>query len=635
MEGSSQSLVANATIADNHYLLTKNKCMNMIRKGSPYSHIQIVKQLKRSVINREEIRKKKDIIYEYGIYDHLEDLPEILEKIKEVRKNYKFSIDPNLPIDLICVEKREEEIKKGKQEKFSYYTIFLVVSTNDIPDSLENRIIFHRFYLSRIISSKRLEIILVTPDFTKKINKKFLQDNGVGFWKFVSKEEELKEVFPSLSQRDLMTKEFNKSKPENIPLFFDKYVHNAVNAIAGVRPEQFGKRYIDRKLMDKIFDLKKISYCEELFKVINEHLTEKGNEYEFASEVFSKLWKEYISIPYINFLEIFEPSLQHVFAETRVKSGRIYRDHYLHQFQVFLLGLYIIDKLYDNFAEKYKNPEISWLIISSFHDMAYPVQLHDEWSGKFFNKVFGVTKELGHLELKSSFVDKSFLCCLCYLITRLCSVLLKEEVKGNWLSEKNVLVNFFYKKITEAKNHCILSSISLLKMIQETKNLGKITIDGMKFKDALEDIFIPSALAIALHDKNVWQELNDKKKWQKFKEKVPLPFLRFEDDPLSFLLIFCDNIQEWGRPSKSKIYEKEERWKRFYLKDLKYDSETGFHITIWTPTGTKGEKFFIDKQNELREIQNFLKQPPDVKFAIRLQDKEGEGEDFTMRGSPS
>ena len=115
-------------------------------------------------------------------------------------------------------------------------------------------------------------------------------------------------------------------------------------------------------------------------------------------------------------------------------------------------------------------------------------------------------------------------------------------------------------------------------------------------------------------------------------EKVPLNVLKFEDDPLSFLLIFCDNIQEWGRPSQSKIDDKEEIKKRFYLEDIKYDSTTGFYFTIWTPNHKKTRRFFEKKRIELGKTKTFLQQSSATKFVIRLEDKKHDGEDFEMQG---
>ena len=83
------------------------------------------------------------------------------------------------------------------------------------------------------------------------------------------------------------------------------------------------------------------------------------------------------------------------------------------------------------------------------------------------------------------------------------------------------------------------------------------------------------------------------------------------------------------------IDEKEERRKKFYLRDLKYDPKRGFDVAIWSPNYLKTEKFFTDKQDELREIQSFLQQPKDREFTIHLRDRDDKGEDFTMQGPPS
>ena len=63
--------------------------------------------------------------------------------------------------------------------------------------------------------------------------------------------------------------------------------------------------------------------------------------------------------------------------------GAGHRDHYLHQFQVFLMGSCILDKLLDlNHPDIISNTKIDvqWLIASSFHDMAYPLQLYEDWA---------------------------------------------------------------------------------------------------------------------------------------------------------------------------------------------------------------------------------------------------------------
>ena len=57
------------------------------------------------------------------------------------------------------------------------------------------------------------------------------------------------------------------------------------------------------------------------------------------------------------------------------------------------------------------------------------------------------------------------------------------------------------------------------------------------------------------------KQLKDKEHWEKLDEKCPIPLIKYETDPLTFLLIFCDSFQEWGRPFKSK--------EEYYIKEGK------------------------------------------------------------------
>ena len=283
-------------------------------------------------------------------------------------------------------------------------------------------------------------------------------------------------------------------------------------------------------MLEKIFELKKIPYRQRLFTAINEHLTQKGDEYIFTSEMISQLWKNELGPSYSDFLEIFEPSIQYISATTVKKGGRIYRDHYIHQLQVFLLGLPIIDRNYSFFKKYYSHPELTWLIASSFHDNAYPVQLFDGWSKDFFKKVFRIERDIGTFELKSNFIDENFLCCMGYLICSFCCTHPpKDTPKGNWLASRNDLVQFFYEMITVEKNHGVMSSISLLKMltspplkedpntkgksknINEKSNRELVTDKFQDFNTALEKIFVPATLAMALHDEKIWSAIIKKK----------------------------------------------------------------------------------------------------------------------------
>ena len=638
-----------------------------------YNHTQIVDYL-------EEKHRRPNL----KTYRYLEECPEFQADVEKVKKEQKRFISPRLSIDLIVVEKKPEPVEvepskkshKERTELYDQYTLFFAVSSKAIleeKNNLEERLLFYQYSLSRITKPKRLLIIVVVPYYVDvpKDALKLCEETGFGLWRVNIEEgqeevvcppmslrtkimeefkasvdnpvevgEAIKKIFTGKKLKDIHTfKEAIKENAENFAIFSDKYIHNAVDAIAGISSDKFGERYIDRRLLNLMFELNNISYRERLQELVNEQLDENLNDYQFVSEVFSILWEENIGVSYSKFLKVFEPALLHVFAEGEEKGERYYRDHYIHQFQVFLLGLCILDKLYGDFKGcNCRNPEISWLIVSSFHDMAYPLQLYDDWSKGFFKKVFNVDVKIADMELKSNFVDQSFLTCMGHLICSLCATHKGQEVTGNWLAEHNELVQFFFREITERKNHCILSSISLLKLIQtfgfdEKKTIEKKVADNKKsFDEILKDVFVPSALAIALHDRAVWQNL--RKETEIDHPPKILDSLAFDNCPITFLLILCDNVQEWGRPSKSRV-EEETKEMRFYLQNVEYGPTTGFQITIWTPNHLKTEPFFMDKEEELRSIQFFLKYIPDKRFIIRLEDKFHKGEDFVIEGSHS
>ena len=99
-------------------------------------------------------------------------------------------------------------------------------------------------------------------------------------------------------------------------------------------------------------------------------------------------------------------------------------------------------------------------------------------------------------------------------------------------------------------------------------------------------------------------------------------------------MIFCDCVQEWGRPSKSQEQDENQKEKKFYLKDFEIDKNT-INVTIWTPYHSKTEDFFLRKQEELQKIQKFLNQGNSYKFKIRIEDKKMQGEEYEMEGPPS
>ena len=112
---------------------------------------------------------------------------------------------------------------------------------------------------------------------------------------------------------------FNLSgRSKDFVLFFEEYIEDAVQGIAGMSPEQFGKMYIDREILNEALKLKNVSYQNELFELINSHLREKLSDYEFSKRCFQTLWKTNFSEDYPITLRKFESLLQHFFIYSSV-----------------------------------------------------------------------------------------------------------------------------------------------------------------------------------------------------------------------------------------------------------------------------------------------------------------------------
>ena len=532
------------------------------------------------------------------------------------KRGVTFHIDPALPVDVVMVAKKKEreEEDTGKWKVVNYYWVFWVILSED--QELNRRLLFYQFYLSRVSESYRVKMIIVTaadaPLALMSALKKIAKKNKFGLWTVdVNTMGVPTQILEPKTFRDRMVEEFKepinakvkkkfpeeiRNRSKDLAMFFDSYVRDAVEAIVGITPEEAGKRYIDRNVLDLAFDLGKVSYRQKVKELVTEHLSKKTNDYKFVTGAFDSLWKEcQLKIPYSNFLETFEPALYHLSAG----GGKTYRDHYLHQFQVFLLGLHIIDKFYDklDFDEM---KEKQWLVASSFHDVAYPVELYDTWSKKFFYTVFNI-ENVGSADLKSQFIDETLLSSMGYMIDSLCETHLGRKLSGNWLDDEKELVKFFYKKITMVKHHCVLSAISLLKKAS--------VLDST----LLKRVFVPAALAISLHDQEVWKGLKD------LKDHPALVSIKFDKDPIAFLLLFCDCVQEWGRPKPKKAKSDNEEEQKFLLDKIK-QSDKKYSLTIWTPNLKSDDPKFRKKGTEGEELEDILPGPHGVEFEVKLAD---------------
>ncbi len=380
----------------------------------------------------------------------------------------------------------------------------------------------------------------------------------------------------------------NNKKDENIREIIGDYLKNYLNYLvyypdpiyrrSAIIDEKPGK--ISRFLIDKLADSNKLTYGKTLTKLASKYRNEKINDFDIVLHYISELWEEHLGLEY--------PEIQRHLEEILLRDDK-YRDHFIHQFQVFLIGAYILEKMYDlrdykavldSFENDYQcKIEDAWLAASTFHDFNYGLQNFDSWLKQFFVDTLSINNKeardnLNILNLDSAMVRESF----SDIITNMVHLLTSDEDN---IKKAN---RFFYEKSVRDRNHGVLSSLSLIKLSEIQKNKLKINSNAL----------LQSALAIACHDEDIWEALcgckgylRDNNKcekpcdrelftgkeiavsklniskgggnrkcelWeQELMEKSIFKKIKFKSNPLIFLLIFCDSVQEDGRITSMSI----------------------------------------------------------------------------------
>jgi len=404
-------------------------------------------------------------------------------------------------------------------------------------------------------------------------------------------------------------------------------IERAVKTLAGPPPSY--QMNLSRNLLHKMVSLTdEVIYKEDILTFCNEYITHRLDDYEIVVTWVKKLWKNHLSLTQtassFDFYEEFESIL---------KLDREYRDHFLHQFQVFLLGTLILDGIFPKFQDSYKKPFVrldknsvfkSWLITSTFHDFAYPLERYTKWNDELFERLLNIKKSPTEIGFEKIITEKKFL----EYLDQIDNLLSCYKTSGsNWCCKNPHTTNedlrrFLLNKIVHERNHGVLSSLALLKK-SESEQISDETLST--------EIY-PAAVAIAIHDEGIWQPFRGKKpswrsescEWEKeFSKCNYLNHLDFSNQPLSFLLIFCDTAQEFGRPKFP--YLKDASASKALFEDISIDKDK---VRIIISVETK--EAFKNKETELNETIDFLK-CSGIEFVFRLEDREaGTGRDFPV-----
>ena len=303
------------------------------------------------------------------------------------------------------------------------------------------------------------------------------------------------------------------------------------------------------------------------------------------------------------------------------------RDHFIHSVNVFLLGLaiyarnksyreafetYIIKSPYKKYYKidsKYSHEEFlyRWGVASLFHDVGYPVEIIGKQLNKFINdSVKSISSSYG-ADTAIDFKDFNEFNTIVKIDPNFADEYTKVYPEAKFL-------NLF--KPTDIMAHKIATDFSGVDVNQVAKHLDDfVDIMGdsgfidhgffsailvlnsygyliQKFAKKHDFFFYPivdSATAILLHNyyRNVLQ-----------KNPFNLSALHPMHSPLAFLLILCDELQEWNRQPFG-IKDK----KRSHVNDLElYIDDKRLEVDYIVKSGSMGLGFSDDKQELLNHV---------------------------------
>lgn len=218
---------------------------------------------------------------------------------------------------------------------------------------------------------------------------------------------------------------------------------------------------------------------------------------------------------------------------------------------------------------------------------------------------------MGLLNLKDNYTEDSFSFSLEFILGHLLT-----NAHSLFTEDFNTIRNFFYKQITIEKNHGVLGGIGLLKKFEEVK----------KCENEFREIILPASVAITIHDDEIWQVLSglsDKIKNAELKEIIdyivklkPLEKIYLKKDPILFLLILCDNIQDWGRPCVSEELRAKIEVADVRFKNIFYDKGKIILQLYFNNISDSRCTAYISYKTEIFEKLSKLLVSPDIPFKI-------------------
>ncbi|MCJ7561187.1 hypothetical protein MUO79_11340 [Candidatus Bathyarchaeota archaeon] len=249
------------------------------------------------------------------------------------------------------------------------------------------------------------------------------------------------------------------------------------------------------------------------------------------------------------------------------------RDHFLHEFQTFLMGAIVLDKLGSNsspfvLSRRHPRADLSWLIASIFHDYGFDLV-------NLESCIPGSISEFRYIPLVNTHYPP--------LLNSLYEFRKNGGDVDDWNPnvypvQSNILENILFNAAIEKSlsaseriraNHGVISAYEI---IRHAHLLAKC-------KPYTYPVFITSALSASLHDKKIWKKL--------FSGAIfPIDATRF---PILYLLVLCDTIAEGGRPKTTNVKQQDAVLANFQVRNNSIycgvwfaESENAYVMNFWS-----------------------------------------------------
>lgn len=570
------------------------------------------------MINNVRKLFKQKGYFTYSYPDRLSNIRLPLDCVKWKGGKEYGDVEEEVAVEIIT----EDHIHKDNYLSDRHFGKFLVKNASSVK--------FLQYYLPKA------KVYWAYGSYVKKDQgfddfKKSCADNGIGLIKVSARSAKI--VQRALSMDEILQQRMKdkimeieqlgkqtiiKNLSEMLSDFEDEYLQYLVfygaprftrREITG-RYEEDLSNFLSILLINRLETISNIVYSQKLKQRATEYRYEEDNDHQIALDVISDLWKQQIGEKY--------PDIHRDFEQLLLLDPK-YRDHFLHQFQVFLLGSLIIDVLYgESWVGKFKlsygsNIEDAWLACSTYHDYNYSIQQWETWMQAFLEKNFHIDKKssqrhltnesvkneiaklyVGNIVIRDEFISK---------MGRLCAAI------GCTFDDK--FERFVLHRIVADKNHAVLGSFTLLEKLGNNSSLTQLAIDQ-------------ASSAIFIHDEPNWQALRGDKDALKLcghntklcyeeKQLCSTPILKhltLDTKPLAFLLAFCDVSQEWGRGGKG--------WQ---IQQPRLEELVATNSRILVHISVLNDKSYDLKEPEITRLGRYLK---DDRFKIKLSSREGQ-----------